>query len=91
MCMRESLINDMHIHTSAEFVLFSLPTPQRRGRLIGYGDRGSKEFSGWPSFDLSKADKHSGLHGDITTYGDKEIFVTRHRHKQPKLCPTLPP
>ena len=38
-----------------------------------------------------KVDKHSELHRDITTYGDMETFVTRHRCKQPKLCPTLPP
>ena len=91
MCMQESLINDMHIHTSAEFLFFSLLSPHQWGRLMGYGDRGSKEFGGWPSSDPCKVDKHSELHRDITTYGDMETFVTRHRCKQPKLCPTLPP
>lgn len=77
---------------SAEFVLVPLPSPHQWDRLIGYGDRGSKGFSGRPSSDLSKADKHAGLHRDITIYSDVEVetFVTRHRCKQLKraqLCP----
>lgn len=57
---------------------------------MGYGDRGSKEFGGWPSSDLCKVDEHSELHRDITTYGDMETLVTRHRCKQPNV-PNLVP
>lgn len=89
--MQESLINNRHIHTLMVLGPFPLPDPHRRGRLIGYGDRGSKRFAAQPSSDLSKADKHSALHRDITTFGDMETLVTRHRCKQPKTCPTLPP
>lgn len=81
--MQGYLVNDIYMHTEAKtYALCSGPH-----RLIGCGDRGSKGLLVKPSPDLSKTDKYSVLHRDITTFSDMETLVTRHRCKQPKSTP----
>lgn len=87
-CMQGYLVSDINMHPGAE----PYPLCSWVLRLIGCGDRGSKGLSGQPSPDLSKTDKYSVLHRDITTFSDMETPVTRHRCKQPKKAfPTVPP